>query len=111
MLLCPAIAAGKRSLSETVTCPYQGLFIDFAFSGKLSYDKEGKVIESSRTDIEGLNGETSWILIQCAQTKMLHGDTRTSKASPVAYLESFLKEYSPDVPNKFVVLDQGSELY
>ena len=42
---------------------------------------------------------------------MLHGDTRMSKASPLKYLESFLKEYSPNVSNKFVVLDQGSELY
>ena len=33
------------------------------------------------------------------------------KASPLKYLESFLKEYSPNVSNKFVVLDQGSELY
>ena len=34
-----------------------------------------------------------------------------SKASPVKYLESFLKEYSPNVSNKFVVLDNGGELY
>ena len=42
---------------------------------------------------------------------MLHGDTRTSKASPVKYLESFLEEYSPNVSNKFFVLDCGGELY
>jgi len=40
-------SAGKRSLSESVSSPYQGLFIDFGFSGRLSYDKEGKVIPSS----------------------------------------------------------------
>ena len=102
---------GKRSLSDSVTRPYQGLFIDFGFSGRISFDKDGKVIESSRQDIEGLNGETAWILIADAQTKMLHGDTRVSKASPLKYLESFLQEYSPNVPNKFVVLDQGGELY
>ena len=100
-----------RSLSETVTCPYQGLFIDFAFPGKVAYDKEGKVIESSRKDIEGLNGESAWVLITDAQTKMIHGDARTSKASPLKYLESFLEEYSPNVNNKFVVLDQGGECY
>ena len=54
-------SAGKRSLSESVSCPYQGLFIDFGFSGRLSYNKDSKVIESSRTDIEGINGETAWI--------------------------------------------------
>jgi hypothetical protein len=42
---------------------------------------------------------------------MLHGDARVSKASPIKYLESFLQEYLPNVPNKFVVLDQGGELY
>ena len=46
---------GKRSLSESVSCPYQGLFLDLAFPGKVSYDKEGKVIESSREDIKGLS--------------------------------------------------------
>ena len=42
---------------------------------------------------------------------MYHGDTRLSKASPIKYLECFLQEYSPNVSNKFVVLDQGGELY
>ena len=104
-------SAGKKSLSDSVSVPYQGLFIDFSFSGALARDKEGKIIESSREDCEGLNGETSWILISDAFTKMLHGDTRQSKSSPVKYLESFLEEYSPHVSNKFVVLDQGGELY
>ena len=42
---------------------------------------------------------------------MYHCDTRLSKASLIKYLESFLQEYSPNVSNKFVVLDQGGELY
>ena len=37
-------SAGKRSLSESVSCPYQGLFIDYGFPGKVSRDKDGKVI-------------------------------------------------------------------
>lgn len=48
----------KQSLSEMATCLYQGLFIDFCFSGWLSYNKEGKVIPSSCKDIEGINEET-----------------------------------------------------
>ena len=40
-----------------------------------------------------------------AMNKMLHGDTRTSKASPLKYLESFLEAYSPNVNGKFVVVD------
>ena len=51
---------GKRSLSDTVTFPYMGLFVDFAFPGKISYDKEGKLIKSSCKDIEGLSGELVW---------------------------------------------------
>ena len=58
-----------------------------------------------------MNGETAWILISDAQTRMLHGDTRLSKSSPVKYLESFLQQYSPKYKNKWVVLNQGGELY
>ena len=102
---------GKKSLRDSVERPYQGLFIDFAFSGKIKRDKKGVVIEASRADVEGMNGETAWILISDAQTRMLHGDTRLSKSSPVKYLESFLQQYSPECKNKWVVLDQGGELY
>ena len=42
---------------------------------------------------------------------MLQGDTRLTKASPLKYLESFLKEYSPECKNKWVVMDNGGELY
>lgn len=65
----------KRSLSVVATCPYQGSIIDFGFSGRLSYDKEGKVIPFSCEGIEGINGETAWIVIRNAEIKMLHGDT------------------------------------
>ena len=67
-------APGKRSLSESVSQPYQGLFCDLAYPGKISYDKEGNVIESSREDVEGLNGELAWILVTDAKTKMIHYD-------------------------------------
>ena len=59
----------RRSLTKMVTCPYQGLFIDFIFLGRISYDKEGKMIPSTQEDIEGINGETAWILITDAQKK------------------------------------------
>ena len=61
-----------------------------AFLGQIRKDKDSKVIKSSREDVEGLNGETAWILIADAQTQMLHGDTRLSKASPVKWFEAFL---------------------
>jgi hypothetical protein len=88
------------------------LYIDFAFSGKISRDKNGKITKSSRVDVEGINGETSWVLIADAFFRMLHGDVRLSKASPVKYFESLLSEYSPqNVRDKWVVMDQGGELY
>ena len=102
---------GKKSLCDSVERPYQGLFIDFAFSGKIKRDKKGVVIEASRADVKGMNGETAWILISDAQTRMLHDDICLSKSSPLKYLESFLQQYSPECKNKWVVLDQGGELY
>ena len=102
---------GKKSLHDSVDRPYQGLFIDFAFSGRIKRDKKDVVIESSRADVEGMNGETAWILISDAQTRMLHVDTCLSKSSPVKYLVSFLQQYSSECKNKWVVLDQGGELY
>ena len=82
-------------------------FIDFALSVKVKRDKKGVVIEASRKDVEGMNGEIAWILISDAQTRMLHGDTRLSKSSPVKYLESFLQQYSPECKNKWVVLNKA----
>ena len=98
-------------LRDSVERPYQGFFIDFAFSGKIKRDKKGIVIEASRADVEGMNGETTWILIFDAQTRMLHGNTHLRKSSPLKYLESFLQQYSPECKNKWVVLDQGGALY
>ena len=85
-------AAGHSSLQDSLTHPYQGLYIDFGFSGRISKDAEGNVKESSQVDIEGINGEQAWILISDGKTRMLHGDTRLTKASPLKYLEYFLKE-------------------
>ena len=86
--------AGHSSLRESLTRAYQGLYIDFGFPGRIAKDKDGNVIESSQTDIEGLNGEQAWILISDGKTRMLHGDTRLSKASAAKYLESFLLRMS-----------------
>ena len=74
-------------------------------------DKDGVVIEASRKDVERMNGETAWILNFDAQTRIFHGNTRLRKSSPVKYLESFLQQYSPECKNKWVVLDQGGELF
>jgi len=41
-------------------------------------------------DCIGLNGETSWILVTDQFSRMKHGDTRVSKASPVNWLRDFL---------------------
>ena len=42
-----ADSAGHSSLQDSLTHPYQGLYIDFGFSGRISKDAEGKVKKSS----------------------------------------------------------------
>ena len=53
--------AGQQSLRDRVTQLYQLIYADFAFSGIVGKDKEGNVIESSRKDVEGMNGEVASI--------------------------------------------------
>jgi len=59
----------------------------------------------------GFNGESSWILVSDHFSRILHGTPRLSKACPVEWLRRFLTTYSPDCKEKYVVLDQGGELY
>jgi hypothetical protein len=96
--------AGPNS-TKTATMPYQGLSIDFAFSGTKSDDK------SRADDYVGLNGETCYILVVDHASGMYHGCTRVSKATPLQWLETFLKHNSPHCPDKYVYMDQGGELY
>lgn len=96
-------SAGPNS-TRTATRPYQGLSIDFSFSGVESSKKD-------REDFVGFNGETSWILVSDHFSKILHGTPRLSKAAPVEWLREFLNIYSPQCKNKYVFLDQGGELY
>ena len=98
-------APGYHSLCDSLTRLYQGLYIDFSFSGCCSWDENGNIIDSSCTNLEGLNGPVAWILISDGKTCMLHGNTQLSKASPVEWLESFLSEYSSECKNKWVVMD------
>ena len=109
---CPTCIQAKQTkepagihTTRTATAPYQGLSIDFSFSGIKSKDKDREA------DYLGLNGETSWILISDHFMHRLHGDTRVSKASPIEWLRHFLSNHSPRMPGKYVFLDQGGELY
>ena len=79
--------------------------MDFSFAGVVSKDT------SRQQDIQGLNGETSWILAQDVFSKMIHADTRLNKAAPIKWLDQFLQQYKPNCNDKFVLLDQGGELY
>ena len=109
---CPTCICAKQTKEPTgpnwtrmATQPYQGLSIDFSFSGSKSKDTNCK------KDYVSLNGETAWILVTDHFTRMQHGDTCISKASPMHWLEHFLKENAPKCPGKYVYLDQGGELY
>ena len=109
---CPTCIQAKQTkepagqnTTRTATMPYQGLSVDFSFSGTKSKNKDRE------RDYLGFNGETSWILVTDHFTRRHHGDTRLSKASPLAWLRHFLKNHSPRMPNKYVYLDQGGELF
>jgi hypothetical protein len=109
---CPTCIRAKQSKqppgrhsTRVAMQPYQGLSIDFSFSGVQSAD------DSRRIDYEGLNGETSWILITDHFTGMKHGDTRISKAAPLHWLRHFLSQYNPRCNDKYVYMDQGGELF
>jgi hypothetical protein len=95
---------GKHT-TRVANQPYQGLLIDFAFSGVKSSDSD------RRKDYEGINGEPAWILVTDHFTQMKHGDTRISKAAPLHWLEHFFTQYSPHCADRYVFLDQSGELY
>jgi len=59
----------------------------------------------------GLNRETSWILVTDHFSRMKHGNTRVSKASPIDWLRDFLEKHAPACSGKYVFMDQGGELY
>jgi len=67
--------------------------------------------QTSNDDYIGLNGETSWILVTNHFSRMKHGDTRVSKASPINCLRDFLEKHAPACSGKYVFMDQGGELY
>eukprot|EP00980_Cylindrotheca_fusiformis_P004427 scaffold946_cov73-Cylindrotheca_fusiformis.AAC.2 len=96
--------AGPNS-TRVATQPYQGLSVDFSFAGmKLKNAERAK-------DFVGVKGETCWILITDHFSRMKHGATRVSKASPIEWIQDFLRTHSPKCANKYVILDQGGELY
>jgi hypothetical protein len=97
-------AAGNDT-TRTATVPFQGLSIDFAFTGQKSKDKDRSA------SFLGLNGESCYIMIADHATGTLYGTTRISKGSPLNWLRAWLHRHSPTVDNKYVVLDQGGELY
>ena len=74
----------KSSASEdstmTATQPFQGLSIDFMFSGLKSKDPKRE------KNFVGIKGETSAVVIMDHFTKQLFGDPRLSKASPIQWI-------------------------
>ena len=62
-------------------------------------------------DVEGINGETCWLMNQDEFGKMSHCDVWISKEPPVQFINDFLKTCAPaKAAQKFVMLDQGGEL-
>lgn len=109
---CPTCIRSKQTknpsgpnTTRTATIPFQGLSIDFSFAGLRSQNTDRS------SDFVGFNGETCWILISDHFSRLKIGDTRLSKAAPLAWLRRFLQQHAPQCPDKYVHLDQGGELY
>jgi hypothetical protein len=109
---CPTCLPSKlkkrppsHATTRKATIPWQGLSIDFAFTGQQSKDSSR---EASYKDI---NGETCYILIADHATTTLDGTPRISKAAPLTWLQNWLTQHAPKVAHKYVYLDQGGELY
>ena len=81
---CPTCILAKprktscgHNSTRSATRPWQGLSIDFSFSGTMSRDrKTGEENLERRKDFVGLNGETSWILVSDHFSRYMIGDTR-----------------------------------
>ena len=68
--------------------------------------------DSNRNTIyEGINGETRWILITDHFTVMNDEDVIIYKAYPITWLGYLINQYPPTCNNKYIQLDQGSELF
>ena len=109
---CPTCIRAKQTkespgkhTTRVATQPYQGLSIDFSFSGMKSANSDRRI------DYEGINGETAWIVVSDHFTGIKHGDTRISKTAPLHWLEHFFSQYNPKCKGKYVYLDQGGELF
>ena len=100
-----AIARLSKFCLERYLNTYQGLSIDFCFTGISSKDL------ACKADYEGMKGKTCWILITYHFTSMKHGDTRISKGPPLQWLAHFLAQYNPQCDGKYVYLDQGGKLF
>ena len=98
-------SAPGENTTLTAKQPFQGLSLDFMFSGMQSKNR------NRRTDFLGYNGETSAIVVLDHFTGQLYGDARMSKATPIHWIRHFLDNHKATCENKYVFMDQGGELY
>ena len=87
------VPAGPHS-TYIATQPYQRLSIDFCFTGTSVKDSARK------SDYEGINGETCWILVTDHFTGMKHGDARISKRTAATMGCSFSGSVQPTLPGQ-----------
>ena len=99
------LATAPHHTTERAKRLRHGLSVDFSFAGMKS--KSG----NRSTDFEGLNGESTWILMTQHFTGMRQRDTRTSEAAPVLWLKHFLAQHNLHCRNKCLCMDQGGELF
>jgi hypothetical protein len=99
-------ARGKED-SRRATQPGQAIGVDMGFLVQSSS------ADSSRVQrLQGMHGETCYCLIVDHFSGRLYGETFSSKAPPIDFLNRWLLHHGlpRDVPDKYVRLDLGGEL-
>jgi hypothetical protein len=96
-------ARGHDTTRSATTC-FQGLSIDFAFIVQQSKDSE------RLEEYTGLQGQTCYVLVADHFSGGVHGITQVSKEPPIVWLDAFLARNKPNVPNRYICMDQGGEL-
>ena len=94
-----------HSSRTNATVPRQRLSIDFAFTGQPSKEK------ARATAYKRFSGETNFIVIKDHFTGTLDGTVRISKGAPANWLQQWLVCHVPQLPYKYVHMDQDGELY
>jgi hypothetical protein len=92
-------AVSSTSSTRSATIPWQGLSINFAYTGQTSKNA------THANTYTGLNGETCYILIADYATSQLDGVPRIAKGTPLTWLHNWLLCHSPGITKRRIYWD------